>query len=125
MENQNERFREEFFEVANSLEDLTPGSEEHKRAVDELTKMYQLLIEHSKIDEEIMDRRQKMETDREDRLKQIKDEIELEYAKMKHDKLVKFAGFGTVTGTTIAGFLLENKGFIKPKLPDVMKIIKF
>ena len=77
------------------------------------------------MDEEIMDRRNKMEQEREDRLKQMKDQIELEYSKMKHDRNTKLIAAGTVAGTTVLGMVIENHGYIKPRIPEVLKLLKF
>lgn len=112
--NIHERFREDIEARSEALKKLEEGTEDHKRAVDEYTSMYKLALEHEKLDEEVNDRRYRIEK-----------EIELEYAKMKSDKKTKLIGFGVVGGTTVGLTIVENLGLIKPKITEVLRITRF
>ena len=112
--NIHERFREDIEARSEALKNLPEGSEDHKRAADEYVAMYKLALEHEKLDEEINDRRYKIDK-----------EAELEYSKMKSDRLTKFIGFGVIAGTTVGLTIVENLGLIKPKVTEVLRIVRF
>lgn len=123
--NIHDRFREELEARAEALSQLEEGSEAHKRAADEYINMYKLALEHEKIDEEINDRRYKIDKDDEvERIKIDKDQ-EIERKKMWHGTFTKIASIAVVAGSFIGGIKLENEGYIKPKLSEVLRIIKF
>ena len=89
MENIHERFREEMEARADALSQLKEGSEEHKRAADEYTAMYKLALEHEKIDEEINDRRCRIEDDKEIEHSKIRSTESIENKKMWSAKRIK------------------------------------
>lgn len=105
-----EQYREVMEDMGKAVGDLKDGSEEQKRVLDGYSDMYKLMLEHEKIDEEINDRRYKIDKD-----------SETDNAKIKHDTKMKIIGCASLFLAFISGLVAENYGLIKPKVQDFIR----
>ena len=112
-----EQVRTRFIELGDKLPTLTVGSEEHQKAVEEYGKLYKLLLDHEKLDEDVMDRRAKMEDD----LKRLEMELSRDKDQRKHERNMKLLGLGGLLAAFTGGIALENRGLLVPKMNDFLR----
>lgn len=105
-------------ESLDSLADVSIGSEEHKDVLEEIKALYnlknksdELQIQEARDWEQLNAEREKQESDHELREKQI----DLDFKKLKHEKIALWAGLGVTGGITIGALVYENKGGLIPK----------
>lgn len=110
MTNPHEQIREVFVDTGSVMNELPVGSDERSKAIDDYVKMYRLIVEQARIEEETLDRRNQMEFD------------EARRKKVSKDTIVTCA---TIAGITAFGFIVEARGFIMPKITNAWRVIKF
>lgn len=105
-------------ESLDSLADVSIGSEEHKDVLEEIKALYnlknksdELQIQEARDWEQLNAEREKQESDHELREKQI----DLDFKKLKHEKIALWAGLGVTGGITIGTLVYENKGGLIPR----------
>ena len=81
------------------LSDLEVGTDEHKIAIDGVTKLADRLIEIDKLD-----------TERQDKIENRKIDIELREKQMKDERLDRYIKNGIALFTTIGGWMLVRWG---------------
>jgi len=112
-----EQFREEFSNRGSVIKTLPEGSAEQERVVKGYVEMYRALLEHGKIDEEINDRRVRMEKE----FAKIDREFERDYAKINLDKKLGITKIIALIGVFVSGVLLENQGMLVPRIDEFRK----
>lgn len=102
--------RQELEYLLKQIENLPDGSEEQKRLVDECAALYKATLEHEKIDEEVNDRRYKMELDKE----KAEKELERDHVKIKSERTMTILKVLALLLSFGLGVAAENKGMLVP-----------
>ena len=114
MANIHERQRDIVEEQMEIVENLDIG-EERTNEVENLKKLYEVLLKKDKDDEDILDRRSKMETDE-----------KIEEKKLHRIGMDTLIAFTAVLGSSVVGIAAENAGLIASKIPkDVLRVVTF